>query len=166
MIRIKKGKHYSNKRFPVPLIGRESVHCRVTFDNTARYNLQGPDQYDINKLFGFSEGFNHHKHSARIGWNWNPQLQRIQLSAYCYVNGKRQVAMIGNIHPGQTIEARISALPGRYTFFVFADSFQEGVETAEIPRTKKGRIFGFRLNPYFGGNQPAPHDIAIELKYL
>ena len=49
------------------------------FDNTAIYPAVITDYnhaYDMNKLYGFSEGFNNQYNSARIGWRWlNGELQ-------------------------------------------------------------------------------------------
>jgi hypothetical protein len=48
------------------------------------------NQYDINKLWGFSEGINNQYNSARIGWSWNNDALR--LYGYVYAKGVRHYA--------------------------------------------------------------------------
>src|SRR5690348_438301 len=44
----------------------------VKFDSSAIYQTQlAENQYDINKLYGFSDNnSDHHQYSARFGWRW------------------------------------------------------------------------------------------------
>src|SRR5215207_256029 len=59
----------------------------VRFDSSAIYETNNPEnQYDINKLYGFSDNSAlHHQFSARFGWRWSDGALR--LFAYVYNEG-------------------------------------------------------------------------------
>src|SRR5689334_11914005 len=59
----------------------------VRFDSSAIYQSIDPvNQYDINKLYGFSDNHSdHHQYSARFGWRWSDGALR--LFAYVYNEG-------------------------------------------------------------------------------
>ncbi len=71
IFKIKKGSHYSNN-FIHKLVSFFTTSGRLSklieFDETAIYTDNTEDKYDVNKLFGFSNGL-HHKNSYRFGWN-------------------------------------------------------------------------------------------------
>ena len=52
----------------------------VKFDSTSIYNTLIPsNQYDINKLYGFSDNDSvHHLYSARFGWRWSDQARKLK----------------------------------------------------------------------------------------
>ena len=54
---IRKGQHYSDKR-PLKSVSTTEMKFFARFDQSAIYQTTIPvNQYDINKLWGFSEGF-------------------------------------------------------------------------------------------------------------
>lgn len=157
---VHKGRHRAWPfRFGLYL-SKKKIRFRVAFDNSCRYQLPGEDQQDINKLFGLGYFPNHHKESARFGWVYNPDINKIELYAYCYVNGKRITDQITTVplHQSFVLELNISATA--YSFTVFKESFQA---STHIQHSNK-RKWSFPLGVYFGGNQPAPHKITIEMK--
>lgn len=72
----------------------------VKFDSSAIYNTVDPsNQYDINKLYGFSDNDSlHQRYSARFGWRWSDNALRI--FAYVYNSGVRSSKELGAILPG------------------------------------------------------------------
>lgn len=153
---IPEGKHYST--YKIELLQSSSLIFQATFDETAVYqSLTTENQWDTNKLFGFSDcNSMHHEHSARFGWRW--LNDRIEIMAYCYVNGERIIEYIGSTQPFQTNLYEIQLTDTHYIF-----RFDN--EILEIPRIKpcdKGAYY--LLFPYFGGNESAPHDINIMLR--
>jgi hypothetical protein len=165
--KIHQGAHVCNRRFPIPILWASEIHYAVCFDQSAKYESWiKANQADVNKLTGFTEGFFPHKNSARIGWNYDPVDDVINLFAYCYNRGVRTIKQICTVDIGERFEVRIQALPGRWIFYVFTDRAEEGVAIEEIQRAKRGKIFGFRLFPYFGGDESAPHEITIDLQKL
>ncbi|MDB5201723.1 MAG: hypothetical protein JWQ27_1132 [Ferruginibacter sp.] len=131
----------------------------VKFDSSAIYKTLNPvNQYDINKLYGFTEGTDPHLNSARIGWSWNDHALR--LYAYAYKNGERFSKEIAITPLNKEIICKISVAPGQYSFSV--DGVTEVLPRAELPVTATG----YQLFPYFGGDETAPASIGIFIKEI
>lgn len=130
----------------------------VKFNNSAIYTtIDTANQYDINKLYGFSDNNAHHQQfSARFGWRWKDS--ELHLFAYVYNNGLITKEDLGEIKIDSEVSCSIKVAPGAYIFKVNDKTFP-------IPRTSttpKG--IGYKLYPYFGGNEMAPHTISIWIK--
>lgn len=136
-----------------------SMSFIVKFDSSAIYTTLDPvNQYDINKLYGFSDGNNHQFNSARIGWSYNDQALR--LYAYTYFNGLRQSSEITTVSFGAEVNCSIRAASDRYVFIV------NGIEVTMPRALSVIPSIGYQLYPYFGGDESAPHDIHIFLREL
>jgi hypothetical protein len=151
---IKKGKHYSSQIFRFIPFLKNKLCYDVCFTDTCLYDLNNSNNYAINKLFGFSRGF-HHKNSARIGWNC--LNNKIYVYAYCYIQGKRVVKKIGNLDICEIYHMSIEDLGDKYIFIIYD---KNKYLSCEIQKEKTCSI-GYRLFPYFGGVETAPHDIVI-----
>jgi hypothetical protein len=131
----------------------------VKFDSSAIYQTIDPvNQYDINKLYGFSDGNNHQLNSARIGWSFNDSALR--LYAYTYFNGLRQSAEICTVSVGTEINCSIRATANQFLFLVNGIAVNLPRASSVLP------VSGYQLYPYFGGDESAPHDIHISLREL
>jgi hypothetical protein len=130
----------------------------VRFDSTARYRTVNPNnQLDINKLYGFADNDKSHQiYSARIGWRWLDE--KLELHAYVYNDSVRSSKLIKAVPLLTDIQCSIRVDGKQYVFTV------DGT-TATMPRTatSPGAI-GYRLYPYFGGDETAPQDIRIKIK--
>lgn len=156
---IKKGKHRA-KPWMFAFFLKKKLSYRVSFDTSAKYFI-GQDQDDTNKLFGIGFFPHHHKESARFGWRYNENLNRIELLAYCYVNGHRLIELITTIPFHVSYVLEIEIIDQEYRFTVN----KEMPITTAIPFYHKKKI-GYRLGCFFGGNQPAPQTITVEMKKL
>jgi hypothetical protein len=160
---IKKGKHSSG------------FHFGLSFSNTLRfsamlldsclYDIKDNDDYDINKLFGFSTSYFHHKNSARIGWRCNDKKQ-IELFAYAYVKGKRHSVYLGTVDVNTDFECTIIDTEKEYLFNVkvaevLENDIQKKEYNAVINKNKDWFIFHYHLFPYFGGDKTAPHTMKV-----
>lgn len=130
------------------------------FDSTAIYQTQSPEnQYDINKLYGFSDNnTDHHQYSARFGWRWSDKALR--LFAYVYNAGVVTSKELSTVNIGSEINCSIRVNGDKYLFTV------DGAIT-QLPRmatTEEGK--GYQLYPYFGGDEVAPHQVNIWIKSL
>ena len=156
---IEKGKHYSNqylyKLFNFLNLKR-TLSFNVKFTNSCRYNLFDVDQEDDNKLFGFSLGFDHHKYSARFGWFY--ENEEIYLSTYTYDNGIRKYEIISKVELNKFYQLSIIDNVDNWVFIIKGDKLVKKV----ISKSIKFK-YGYKLWPYFGGNESAPHDIIIEM---
>lgn len=143
-------------------IRMESV--RVYFMPNCKYQLL--ENYDqVNKLFGFSEGF-HHWNSARIGWRC-VDGENIELLAYCYINGQRIIKPMITCKPGTWVFCNIQSKPSKYVLKALSPNNQS--ITISVDKGKKWSIYTFfklfiyKLFPYFGGKIAAPHDMEIRM---
>lgn len=142
------------------LFTSSSIRFQAIFDSSGIYQTAAPEnQADINKLIGFSDCSSHHQtNSARFGWNWYNNA--IQIYAYDYVDGQRQVKEMGPVEIGATNNFKIATSGNTYIFTL------NGKEET-MPRHCSGGVgVSYKLLPYFGGNEIAPHDITIKIRYL
>ena len=143
-----------------------SMNFIVKFDNTAMYPAVITDYnhaYDVNKLYGFSEGLSNQYNSARIGWRWLDG--QLQLFAYVYVKGtllrdpvSYDPPFIKSVAIGSEVNCSINISGGSYIFNV------DGVEVTTPRGTTSGKYSGYQQYPYFGGTLTAPHLITINIK--
>jgi len=154
---IQKGAQYceGNIYKPVELTEMKFV---VKFDSTAIYETQSAEnQYDINKLYGFSDNnASHHEYSARFGWRWSGKALR--LFAYIYNKSAVTSKELTTVEIGSEINCSIKVTGTSYLFTV-------NDITTQMPRmatTEKAK--GYQLYPYFGGDEVAPHQINIWIK--
>ena len=151
---IKKGEHYCNHRRP-EMLQQRVLEFSARFDESAMYTFSEPGFQDSkNKLMGFSDCNSlHHENSARFAWQW--YNDRLEIYAYCYVNGDRIESFLGTVGLNETASYRLE-LTDKHYVFTFA-----GQQT-EIQRGSTCEIGGYMmLWPFFGGQLPAPHDITI-----
>lgn len=154
---IQKGKQYSDNIKPL-VTSYTELKFTVRFDSTAIYTTVMPEnQGDINKLFGFSDNNStHHRYSARFGWCWNKNSLR--LFGYVYNKKVRSFKELGTIAIGSENSCSIKVLSTKYIFTLNGVPFS-------LPRASKTETaLGYKLYPYFGGNESAPHTINIWIK--
>ena len=153
---IAAGEHYSDKTTIKPVTISQMLF-KVKFDSSAIYTTLDPlNQYDINKLYGFTEGQYTHVNSARIGWAYNDG--KLRLYAYAYNNQQRLSQEISTVNIGETINCAIKFDSLNYIFIVKD-------RQVKLSRALSGVIAqGYQLFPYFGGDEVAPHPIRIYIK--
>jgi hypothetical protein len=156
---IFKGQQYCDKSIYVPVKCSE-ISFKVKFDSSAIYTtINKKNQSDINKLFGFSDNnAAHHEFSARFGWRWSDNALR--LFAYDYNNSVMSFKELGTIRIGVENDCSIKVSGDKYIFTL------NGIETT-MPRASTTAVAeGYKLFPYFGGNELAPHNISIWIEEL
>lgn len=138
----------------------EQLSFIVKFDSSAVYQTKDPkNQNDINKLFGFSDNnAAHHEYSARFGWRWSNNALR--LFGYIYNNSVMSNLELGTAAIGAKNNCSIKVSDNTYIFTLNNTS-------VTMPRSSKiAKAEGYKLYPYFGGDETAPHTIFIWLKEL
>jgi len=162
---IKQGAHYCDQN-TLSHVSGTTMNFVAKFDSTAISPAVITDYnhaYDVNKLWGFSEGFSNQYNSARIGWRWlNGQLQ---LFAYVYVKGtllrdpiSYDPPFIKSVKIGSEVNCSIAVSGSKYIFTV------DGVVVQTARGTTSGTYSGYQQYPYFGGTLTAPHLINIYIK--
>lgn len=156
---IRAGQQFADNNQVVAFESGE-LKFRVRFDSSAVYSTTVPEnQFDINKLYGFSDNNSqHHQFSARFGWRWSDG--KLSLHAYIYNNGIRTSKEISAVEIGKEHHCSIQVKKGWYVFRLNGKS----VTMPRAATTEKGS--GYRLYPYFGGDELAPHDIHIFIREL
>lgn len=142
---------------------KNKIAYRVVFDQSCLYDLKTNDNFDINKLFGFSTGIWHHDQSARIGWRCLNNSD-IQLVTYSYNNGVRLTEQIlGTVKPGVQFTCTIEDSGNTYNY-----TFNDGnvFNKATVFKSGDKVKLKYLLWPYFGGNMPAPHKMKIQLQRI
>jgi hypothetical protein len=155
---IAKGGHDANQ---LPSLKEKigELKFQAKFDSTAIYTSQkANNQADINKLYGLSDCNSLHQvNSARFGWRWyNGQLQ---ILAYTYNNKVRDFKLIGTASINAYHQYKIEFTATSYIFTLDNN-------TVTLPRNCSGKASGYKLYPYFGGDEVAPHDVSIWIKDL
>ena len=154
---ILEGEHYSTHSVKV-YTGKTALPFTVNFDESCRYDLGSIDQLDVNKLAGVSFG-NHEINSIRIGWAYNLNTLKMDLFAYCYENGTRIIHSIGNCNLSENVSIKLELNFKNNSYKI---SLNESA-IQEFPYNYPALKAGYYLFPYFGGNNPAPHDMIIYL---
>ena len=153
---IPAGEHYSTYR--VELLEEHTLNFQAKFDETVVYQtITEENQYDINKLFGFSDCNSHHQeHSARFGWRW--VSDSVEIFVYSYVNSERISELIGKTVPYQVDDYQILLTDSAYVYRF--NSSEIGIRREHA--CSQGAYY--LLFPYFGGDETSPHDINIYIK--
>ncbi len=156
---IKKGKQFCEQSTISPGQYAE-LKFVVKFDTSAIYATVDPlNQYDINKLYGFSDNnSNHQEFSARFGWRWSDKA--LHIFAYVYNDGIRTSKELGKVKIGDENICSVKVFEQRYIF-----SLNNITDTLHRLSTSKVAV-GYKLFPYFGGDEVAPHDINIKIREL
>lgn len=156
---ILKGEQYCDKS-TYQSVKVDQLSFIVRFDSSAIYHTSTKDnQDDINKLLGFSDNNEeHHQYSARFGWRWSNSA--LHLFGYIYNNGVRSSKDLGTVDIGTENSCSIKVKDSIYVFTL-------NEKTITMPRESKTLTAeGYKLFPYFGGDELAPHTITIWIKEL
>jgi hypothetical protein len=162
---IQQGAHECDPR-TLKSVSGTSMNFIAKFDSTAIYPAVITDYnhaYDVNKLYGFSEGFNNQYNSARIGWRWLDG--QLQLFAYVYVKGtllrdpvSYDPPFIKSVSIGAEVNCSIAVSASNYIFTV------DGVVVKTARGISVAKYQGYQQYPYFGGSLTAPHLTNIYIK--
>jgi len=156
---ISAGQHSCSDNVFIPTSLNE-LKFKVKFDSAAIYSTADPqNQSDINKLYGFADNNAfHQQYSARFGWRWGNNALR--LFGYVYNNGVRKYKELTTIDIGKEHICSILITPASYIFSVNGN-------IDSLPRLSvTPKAEGYKLYPYFGGEEVAPHKVAIFIKDL
>ena len=163
---IKQGEHYP-KGFHLGITFRPSIIFEAYFDANCLYDLKGGDNYGINKLYGFTATYYQHKQSARFGWRCLDG-KNIQIVTYTY---NQETDILGTVKPQELFTCGIVDLEESYLYAFkkeskSSESFYHNAKQILVSGKPDWFLFHYKLFPYFGGNQPAPHNMNIYIKNI
>lgn len=159
---------YCHRPFPFKIMGikkAKNYTSRVfKFLESCRYSLDNGDQFDWNKLFGFSFGlFGIHANSVRFVWRYNPEIDKIDIAAYWYKDNERNYYQMCSLDLNNkyTFKMEIDYNDSYVRFCVLEDGYIKLNEfnlyiDPKILNKKK-----YQCGVYFGGNRRAPHKIEL-----
>lgn len=149
---IRAGEHHSTLTYESAEL--ESLQFKALFDSSAIYqNTEAINQAEINKLYGLSDcNSYHHTNSARFGWRWFDN--KLEIWAYIYENGQPKSSFVDTVALNQFYQYTIRFEKNKYVFEV-------NNKVIELPRLCEEKALGYKLFPYFGGEEAAPKDISI-----
>ncbi len=156
---IRSGKNFCDNN-DYALTQYSFMHFRAILDSSCIYATADPtNQADINKLFGFADCASHHQtNSARFGWNWENGAMHIH--AYCYAGTVRSYKELGTVALNKSFDCKLYVLPDKYVFEL------EGKKDTMARGCADNTAVGYKLLPYFGGNEPAPHDVRVKIREM
>ncbi len=154
---IKQGKHRSGYRYRSDY--KNHIEFQVRFNETAIYETKDPNnQADVNKLYGVSDcGRSHMDYSIRFGWRY--YQDKLQILWFKHEMGKFSFDVIREIDINETYTCSLVIFKNEYIMCV-------NDTCTVIPRMCDTEFKRYRLYPYFGGDETAPHDIAIRIKMI
>lgn len=155
---IPAGNHYAQQT-GLALFRGDTLRFKAMFDSSAIYNLGNEDQLDANKLYGAADCSSAHmENSARFGWRWNQN--RLEIMAVTHRGGTFYVEFVGVAELGKVYDFEIQLSPDKNEYLY---RFQGG--TVRMARGCTASVMsGYKLYPYFGGNQVAPHAVRIKVE--
>lgn len=148
---------------PIWFTFNNQFNYQIKFDINCLYNLNPIDNWDINKLIGFSTHINHHQQSCRLGWRCLDQ-ENIELVTYCYDEGFRlPEEVISRVKPGEEFNI---TLQNNREDWVFVYHNKKEVKVLTIKKSKPGSSLKYLLFPFFGGNNKSPQKMTITLNRI
>jgi hypothetical protein len=150
--KIAAGSHYSTPQLFTNLNSNPLVFY-AKFDSSAV-----SPSVDINKLYGFTDVNSlPHENSARFGWRWHNS--NLEIFAYSYCDSKRSFVKIGEAVIGIWQRYEIE-MDGSTYVYRFGNS--EVKQKRSFSKVNRG-VYTI-LQPYYGGDKPAPHNIYIGIR--
>ncbi len=129
---------------------------RYYFDEAAKYDLKGEDQFDWNKLFGISfHIFTSHRNSVMIGWRYNIDRDHFEFNSYCHIDGSvRRSSTLFVLETSGAIDLKIR-IEGESVFLTFSnpDRPSHGILTHRVDFPGKLNRRRRNIEAWFGGNK-------------
>lgn len=160
---IKANTHYSWGWHHLGFTFKNKIAFRAKFSNSCLYDLRNVNNYDINKLFGFSTSIWHHNQSARVGWRRHDN-NSIEVVTYSYYNHVRvPETILGIVKPEQEFTCTIEDTESHYVYtYNEGDTFKK----VEDHKLRDKVWFKYLLWPFFGGDQTAPHHMILYIERI
>ena len=150
-----KGMHWFLPVLPRFYWNKKQYDWTVNFDSSCAYNLGDDDQYDWNKLVGVSQHFNPRVNSIRFGWRYNLTNNLIEIASYKETNYHFEFSTIASVELNKDVKLTIQL----YSDLV-ALNVNDNIYVTSFKMDKKLLM---RANPYFGGNNTAPHKMSLKI---
>ena len=163
---VKKGKHSFRSGLCLPKIRKRPsiLTYEVILSGSAIYVLDNEDQLDWNKGGGYSfDLFTNHKNSFMWAWRYNIEKAVFEVTHYVHDGDKIHKGdnSFLSVPAGQKFIIDVTIQKDKYLFWM--QSGNNLVENVVYHNSKQGNIVR-EINPWFGGNRPAPTDLSFWMK--
>lgn len=141
------------------------VNATVMFTEESKYtDVNEPSA--VNKLFGQCYGITGvHKESDRFGWVYDQDSNKFKLYAYSYNNGVLNKHYLCDLEQDKEYQLDIQALFNSPDYARTVLFFVNNKLVYDPMYTMGNIPFGvYTLGLYFGGNNPAPNTIKVQMK--
>lgn len=163
-----KGFHFS---WP-PYIERvEELNYEITFNESCIYDHGDIDQWDWNKLIGVKKNFfSPRKNSFMVGWRWNLEKDRLELTLYKHdKDGKatyddKGIFYISRKELKDPIYIDFRFNQSEILFSINSKNYN--MSDQHISTTAAFFNKGWLIKNWFGGTKTAPHKITINYKKI
>ena len=163
---------YTNIPFSLPpYIERvkDKLEYKITFNESCIYDHGDIDQWDWNKLIGVKKNFfSPRKNSFMVGWRWNKEKDRLELTNYSHdVNGKafyndRGIFYISREELKDPIIVKLDLIKQMLKLTIKSKHFAYGAEFREQLFKNSVGIIGWVIRDWFGGTKLTPHKMTKE----
>lgn len=161
---IEAGEHRSKSTKAIPAKAKQALE--VVFDGS---NITDTTYNAISKIKGVSDGINHMKHSARIGYRYLAEQMIIGIYSFPHIDGQfyfnpdmevRSPVLLGTVEIGRPVSIGWWVTKDEYRFYC--------QDAKHVYKRSKGNRLGvsYPLNFYFGGRDPAPHRMQIRYRIV
>lgn len=152
---IRNGWHYTGKlpRFRI-IKKNHKFNAVITMATPCKYHFGNYNDYDVNKLWGITFGVNPLKNSIRFGWNCEDNDGKIVLFVFQHHNKIMSFERLQKINVEEKHKYSIEIV-NKNNAILCIDDIKVGEYEVNFSH------FITINNPYFGGNQKAPHDMII-----
>lgn len=162
---VKKGDHAFQPR-ATGFVRTETLKFKAKLRSNTTYDLKDPFN-QVNKLYGFSDCTDLHKeNSARFGWKFADN--QMYIIPFIHFNGEQRhkdEEYLGIIQLDKWYEYELKIEGREYVFSMKLDNGQWTSQRHERACSGDKEI-KYLLQPYFGGNTPAPHEMQIEIELI
>lgn len=167
---IDKGNHSANGVNFQTHSNKTGFDFYITLDANCYYDLSNDNNYDINKIFGYTWGFDPGNNSFRIGWNCYKKNGLIQIFYYTHNFKVRNPAPTDNYDKTLLFEAPTGTRMHFWGDFlrwpgairIYSSEYSGYVDVpfnfVNVP------LWGVYNNPYFGGDEVAPHTMNFTIE--
>ena len=137
----------------------DAIEYSIWFDSSSIYvHPESDDQIDWNKGGGWSfDLLTNHNNSVMWAWRWTPELQAFEISAYAHISRERFLFDTPYliVKPYEKFFVTIREYEPKTWRVTLRDS--DNAIYKEVKFSTQGKK-ARRIEPWFGGNNPSPHD--------
>jgi hypothetical protein len=145
-----------------------SMSADVTFQESCEYDLGDNDQYDWNKVMGFTDTL-YFTRSARWGWRWNLANEKVEVAPYVHDESSSAILpppeqwIQFDLNTQVNLKIEVERANQSYKF-TYDDGGTPIIHYVDVTNSLTNAYNGVCVSDlfWFGGNEKAPHEMKID----